>query len=137
MDNIYKNCEGCHKNLSINNFDLKKDSTNYYSRCIPCREIHNNRYIKKVIPYERSFASHEKAQFWHPTKNDKIKPRYVFKGTHKKYWFKCPNENCGHDFDMKIDNITCDNNWCAYCANKKLCNEEHCIICKEKSFASH
>ena len=137
MEDIYKNCLGCHKNLSINHFDLKINSTNYYSRCRKCREIHNNRYTKKVIPYEKSFASHEKAQYWHPTKNDKIKPRDVSKATHKKYWFKCPDENCGHDFDMKIDNITCNNKWCGYCANQKLCNDEHCIICKEKSFASH
>ena len=27
------------------------------------------------IPYERSFASHPKADFWHSTMNDKVKSR--------------------------------------------------------------
>jgi hypothetical protein len=92
---------------------------------------------RKKPSYEKSFASHEKAKYWHPTKNGDIKPRDISKGIDKKYWFKCPNENCGHDFDILLNNITSGNNWCSYCAKKKLCNDNDCNICYNKSFASH
>jgi hypothetical protein len=85
-----------------------------------------------MIPFERSFASHEKAKYW-SKKNDK-NPRDVYKSSHKKYWFDC---DCGHEFNTKLDNIRSDNRWCPYCASKKLCNNEECNKCYEKSFASH
>ena len=44
------------------------------------------------IPYEKSFASHPKAKFWHPTKNkdsknNDIVPRGIRKFSNKKFWF--------------------------------------------------
>ena len=85
------------------------------------------------IPYERSFASQPKAKCWHPTKNEKVVPRGVYKSTGKKYWFIC--DTCNHDFDARLDNIT-KGKWCPYCANKKLCNDEKCEKCFNHSFAS-
>ena len=35
------------------------------------------------IPYEKSFASHPKAEFWHPTKKKPVVPREVFKSKDK------------------------------------------------------
>ena len=92
---------------------------------------------KKKPSYEKSFASHKKSKYWHPTKNDNITPRDIFKGTHDKYWFKCPDKDCNHDFEMNISNITCNNNWCPYCSNHKLCDDNDCSICYNKSFASY
>jgi very-short-patch-repair endonuclease len=86
----------------------------------------------KIIPYEKSFASHEKAQYW-SDKND-LKPDEVFKSSARKYIFDC--NNCNHEFISRLDNII-NNKWCGYCANQKLCENINCNICFEKSFASH
>jgi len=86
--------------------------------------------------YEKTFASHPRASCWHPTENGKIKPRDVFKSSRKKYWFKC--DNCPHSFEAVLDNIN-KGKWCPYCSEpcKKMCDEERCQHCYEKSFASH
>ena len=86
--------------------------------------------------YERSFASHEKAQFWHLTKNKQLQPKNVFKSSSKKYWFTCGY--CRHDFYSPLDSII-SGSWCPYCSNppKKLCDDINCQHCLNKSFASH
>jgi len=86
----------------------------------------------KIIPYEKSFASHEKAQFW--SDKNELKPNEVLIGTGKKFWFNCV---CGHEFEKIINNI--NKSWCPYCSNpaKNLCDKENCNQCFEKSFASH
>jgi hypothetical protein len=104
-----------------------------YSNCVECHES----LPIKVIPYEKSFASHPKAEFWHESENGEVKPCHIYKGTHKKYYFTCPDEKCRHDFYSSIANITYLNRWCPYCANQRLCDNEDCIPCKAKSFASH
>ena len=88
-----------------------------------------------LVCFHKSFASHRKAKFWHPTKNGSEIPKNVAKNSSKKYWFKC--DICKHDFDSSLDSINGKNNWCPYCVNKKRCNEEDCNHCYEKSFASH
>lgn len=86
--------------------------------------------------YNRSFASHPKAECWHESNEDS--PRDVTKGTHQKRWFQCDNEECNHIFDSPIHTITNKkNHWCPYCSNKKLCGDELCNGCFIKSFASH
>ena len=85
--------------------------------------------------YENSFASHEKSKYW-SKKNGHVKPIQVFKGSsNAKYWFDC--NTCGHQFNIRLADVTGNNSWCSYCANKKLCEKESCKICFEKSFASH
>ena len=78
----------------------------------------------KIIPYERSFASHEKAEFWHTTKNEDIVPIDSFKSTHTKYWFNC-NE-CNHHFESGLGTIS-NGRWCPYCAKPSN------ILCKDLS----
>jgi len=82
--------------------------------------------------YNLSFASSDKARRW-STKNI-ITPREVFKSSHKKFWFDCPN--CFHEFDSTLNHITIGGRWCPYCASKQLCSDLDCDICKELSFAS-
>ena len=66
--------------------------------------------------YEQSFASNEeRAAYWHATKNGKVKPRDVFKSSHKIFWFTCDND---HDFDMRLGNVTNSRQWCSSCVNK-------------------
>ena len=86
--------------------------------------------------HEKSFASHEKSKDW-SDKNGDVKPRKVFKSAKNKYWFKCDNIKCGHEFESSLNNITANERWCPYCASQKLCEKKDCQSCHEKSFASH
>lgn len=88
------------------------------------------------ICFDRTFASHEKSKYW-SDKNENIKPRNIAKYSSKKFWFDCDKKECGHSFYSSIANITNLGRWCPYCSNQKLCNEEDCKRCFEKSFASH
>lgn len=90
--------------------------------------------MSKEIPYERSFASSSKAQHW-SEKNGNVKPRDVYKSANKKFWFLC--NICNHEFESSLNNVTNQGRWCSYCVNQKLCEDDNCTICFEKSFASH
>ena len=82
--------------------------------------------------FNNSFASHEMAKLW--SKQNKISPRNIGKYTQIKYYFDC--DKCGHTFLAEPAKIVCYNVGCSYCANTKLCSDENCKICFEKSFAS-
>lgn len=84
------------------------------------------------IPFERSFASYPKSEFW--SSKNKLKPHQVYKYSITKYWFSC--NICKHSFEGGLNNIS-QGKWCSYCSNKILCENEECIFCFEKSFASH
>ena len=82
--------------------------------------------------YSRSFATHEKAAYW-SSKNE-VDPSFVLKSSNKKYWFDCTD--CGHELEIALCNIT-NGQWCKYCNSDGLCNQENCLFCHSKSFASH
>jgi very-short-patch-repair endonuclease len=88
--------------------------------------------MSKTIPFEDSFANHEKSKFW----SDKniIKPEFVLNGTRNKYWFNCV---CGHEILKAISAIK-HGTWCSYCSipSRSLCDNINCIFCLNKSFAS-
>lgn len=88
-----------------------------------------------ILPsYEKSFASHEKSQYW-SDKND-TRPNEVYLQSNKEYLFDC-NE-CHHEFKVRLYSISGNNrSWCPFCVNKKLCGELDCVLCFEKSFVSH
>ena len=88
---------------------------------------------KKPKTFEQSFASHNKAKYW--SKKNILKPEQVFKNSGKKFLFDC---ECGHSFRSMLNNIS-KGVWCPYCANpsKKLCNNEDCKMCLNKTFISH
>ena len=52
--------------------------------------------------------------------------------THKKYLFFCPV--CEHEFETSPNAIT-GGSFCGYCTNKRLCDDDDCNYCFEKSFA--
>ena len=87
-----------------------------------------------TIPFEKSFASHERAQFW-SSKNIGCPADYAL-NSHKKCWFDC---DCGHSFERVLKEINLAKSWCPYCVKpvKKLCEDQQCNTCFEKSFASH
>ena len=83
--------------------------------------------------FNKSFISHEKSLYWSDKNN--ILPRQIFKGSSNTYYFNC--DKCNHLLSLRIDNIVYCNNWCKYCSNQSLCNDENCQECFNKSFASH
>lgn len=87
------------------------------------------------VCFQRSFASHPKSTYWSETNS--LTPREVFKSSGKHYAFYC--NVCKHTFSSKLSNVTCLNKWCPYCSDppKKLCTNDDCMQCFEKSFASH
>jgi hypothetical protein len=86
----------------------------------------------KLIPYDRSFASHEKTKYW--SKNNIKLPSEVFKFCNKKYLFNC--DICNHEFSIRLDHIS-RGVWCKFCTGMQLCNSYNCTVCFNKSFASH
>ena len=83
--------------------------------------------------FNNSFASNEKSKYW-SSRND-TQPRYISKCNSKKCWFDCPK--CQHTFASTLNHVTSDERWCPYCENKKLCNNDKCMICFNNSFASY
>tara|TARA_Y100000389_G_scaffold168538_1_gene174253 strand:- start:112 stop:1701 length:1590 start_codon:yes stop_codon:yes gene_type:complete len=92
--------------------------------------------INCLICFDKSFASSDKAQFFDKDKNNGIEPRFINKQTSNKHWFKC--EECNHLFYKQINLIVLHNSWCPYCCIpcQKICNDNNCQICFNKSFAS-
>ncbi len=123
------NCIDCN-----HEFETSLNSVSKGSWCPFCtnQQLCNNENCK--LCFEKSFASHEKSQFW--SDKNELKPRNVFKSSGKKYIFNCI---CGHEFDILLNSLSSDGHWCPYCSNppQKLCDDENCQSCFEKSFASH
>lgn len=86
--------------------------------------------------WNKSFAgkNNEKVKYW-SIKNNKS-PREVFPHTGDKYIFNCDKDNCAHEFLASLVKVS-QGHWCPFCANQKLCENESCLICLDKSFAKH
>lgn len=112
---------------------------NISSGQVKCAYCANQKLCKDEaceLCFSKSFAASEKAKYWHAEKNGELRPRHCFlKMGKKKIWFTC--QDCKHDFDAVLDDISSKGSWCSYCANKKLCSSETCDACFKKSFASH
>ncbi len=129
---IFFDCNNCNHTFSttLSNITSKNTWCPYCSN--PPKMLCDNEQCQQC--FEKSFASHEKSSFW-STRND-ITPRQIFKGSSTdKYWFNC---ECGHEFDIILSSVTSNNQWCSYCCNppQKLCGDNDCQQCFEKSFAS-
>ena len=93
------------------------------SICIPC--------------YNKSFSSFkdkDKVNSW--SEKNEFKQNQVKFSSDKKAIFKCYNEECGREFELKIDNVTSGKQWCPCCNSDKFCNKSICIPCYNKSFSS-
>jgi hypothetical protein len=60
----------------------------------------------------KSFASHEKSQFW-SNKNVK-QPRELIKSSASKWLFKCKFD---HEFESRLNDVS-SGYWCPFCKNK-------------------
>lgn len=85
-----------------------------------------------MVCFDRSMASHPKAQYWSSV-NDKS-PREVMRNSNGIYLFDC---SCEHRFIIRPNDLTNKERWCPYCANQKLCDNEFCESCWDRSFQSH
>lgn len=75
----------------------------------------------------------DKALCWNYIKNT-LRPDEVVFGSASTFWFTCAK--CKHDFQLSIDKIARRGQWCAFCANRKLCPvPQDCATCFEKTFA--
>ena len=69
------------------------------------------------------------------SKKNKFKAHEVSIYSHKKAIFKCYNEDCGREFELKLFDVTSSNRWCPCCNGVTFCNK-NCVPCYSKSFAS-
>ena len=54
-----------------------------------------------TITFERSFASHEKSKFWHPTLNGDLMPYNVALNSHRKCSFICSECNVYREYTIE------------------------------------
>jgi very-short-patch-repair endonuclease len=101
--------------------------------CVPIKKLCGDINCKNC--FDKSFASHEKSQHW--SDKNKLKPINITYCSGLAFIFKC--NLCNHEFDMNISTITSKKSWCPYCCipTKKLCDDNECKSCFEKSFKSH
>lgn len=124
-------CDNC-KHL----FDIKPADVTFGIWCSYCStqggKLCDDSYCDNC--FNRSFASHPKAEYWDSTKNNSS-PRNVFKHSNFSFWFSC--RNCRHSFCKPLCDIN-KGHWCSYCSstNGKLCDDDHCENCYDRSFAS-
>ena len=140
----YTRCKTCREKHN------KKNRENYKPRKCSPKKLCNNEECKNC--FEKSFASCvDKIKFWNHELNGDVKPRNVFKTTSKKYYFMCTTCNQSEKYSVKTINNK-KNLWCNFCKKKddnkvnffdrncklktKVCGNESCKKCFEKSFAS-
>uniref|UniRef100_A0A6G6AD62 Restriction endonuclease n=1 Tax=Borely moumouvirus TaxID=2712067 RepID=A0A6G6AD62_9VIRU len=111
-------------------FNIRLDCINDGQWCCYCSHMKLCENDDCNFCHNNSFASNPKSKFW--SKKNLIKPRQVFKSTVKKFLFDC---ECGHEILMNLSCIH-QGKWCGYCYNSKLCSDESCQMCFNKSFAS-
>jgi very-short-patch-repair endonuclease len=131
-DKFYFNCIDCGHDFLMSLRNIR--SGNWCSLCssnekcmIPDCKLCVNKY----------FSSVEKSKYWSVNNIDEsgvfIDPKFVYKSSHSFYKFVC--DECKHEFEKTPKSITNNEEWCPYCNDKKLCNND-CNFCFNNSFAS-
>ena len=81
---------------------------------------------KLVKPFERTFASHPRSQFWNYEKNIGNPSEYAL-NSHKKCWFNCVD--CSHQYISTLNNITALNNGMAeYQGTMMFTSHDHELV---------
>ena len=68
---------------------------------------------------------------WHPTKNEKLTPKDVVPGSHKKVWWICKK---GHEWEGSISKRN-GGQGCPYCAGK-IVSKDNCLMSVNPSLAA-
>jgi hypothetical protein len=140
------------KNENSPRYILKKSDKKYIFKCDKCNhEFQSSLYSLNSLnhcPYctnqkmcintcencfKKSCASHLMNSSW-SSKNE-LKSINVFINSNKKIIFNCLV--CNHEYVTTPNHYNNRNGSCPYCANKYLCNKDDCLLCYNKSFASH
>jgi very-short-patch-repair endonuclease len=133
-DRFWFTCETCFHDFEIHLYHVSSPKA---PRWCPYCSKHNSKFCDDddcQFCFNKSFASCEKSNYWHPTKNGDLKPRNVSRMNDMKIWFRC--NKCPHDFEGTVSHIS-KGAWCPYCSNTKRCSDSYCQMCFEKSFASN
>jgi hypothetical protein len=133
-------CDVCPHSFNSSIYNITKDNGTW---CPYCTNQKNCGEDNCKFCYDKSFKSYKgkttngnlKVECWHPNENEDVNPRDVAISSGKKYWFQC--DKCPHSFNSLISGITGRDHWCPYCAGNKICGEDECNICYEKSFKSY
>jgi len=96
--------------------------------CIPSKKLCQDDSCEMC--FNKSFKSTSKAKLW--SSKNKIEPRMVFRCSYNEYWFEC--DVCNHIYKQSPHVLI--KNGCAFCAGQKICKNEKCIPCFNKSFAN-
>ena len=133
-------CDVCGHNFEASIHNINKSNGTWCPYC-GGHEICQDEDCKQC--FHKSFASSTKQtkrgkrvlDCWNVQKNVDMRPRDVAISSTKKAWFDC--DTCEHSFECSLGNIKIGR-WCPYCAIplKKLCPDDDCQPCFDKSFAS-
>jgi hypothetical protein len=97
--------------------------------CGYCSKSPKNLCGNCEICFEKSIASENfLMDRWNYDLNGDSKPRFIFKGSRKKYWFDC--EKCNNSIYIHMNGYHTNNQWCRYCTF--YINEEECRKIIEK-----
>ena len=96
--------------------------------CGECRTCLDRSFMKAT---KENGYKYDYVQCW--SLKNKESPCKVLLTTLIKFHFTC--NICNHNFTQKPYRIIKMGRWCPYCPNQKLCKEEKCKICYDKSFA--
>jgi hypothetical protein len=133
------NCLNCNKDFQT----CYKNKIKYCKTCLESKLLdiycngNKNKKCENIFCkscYEGSFLSFSKSHCWSDINN--INPRYIPLKSGKIFLFNCDKPECGHSFESKLLNVVTGGTWCSYCSGLKICGDENCKKCFEKSFAS-
>lgn len=102
----WKDKEGNEWEAKISN---RCDSKGNIKAGCPIQKQKNKKPVKqrKLSPkYNLAVVNPIVASEWHPKKNRNKSPDQVSPGSKKKYWFKCKNKDCLHEWSAAVCNLT-------------------------------
>ena len=97
---------------------------------VPCKKLCEDTNCESC--FNKSFASHSRSAEWADTNSRTA--RMTFLNQNATADFIC--KMCLHVLKISPCNAKLGH-WCSYCANQKLCEDEECQMCFDKSVASH
>jgi very-short-patch-repair endonuclease len=122
-------CKDCNHEYDSIPYSIKKDKhCPYCSNQILC----NN--DECIVCFNKSCASSHKIKNEWSSLNKKT-PIQVFLQSNGKVWFDC--KICNHSYNSRPGKYFNNDGCCPFCANLKLCEDNECLTCFNKSFASH
>jgi very-short-patch-repair endonuclease len=130
---FFFDCPDCNHVITKSLKDVQKGKW-----CVFCQEMCKDEKCEKCKI--KSFASQEYAKYFSKKNIDIngiwINPRNISKSSDKIFLFDCPD--CKHEFTHSPQSFLYSGYKydCVYCAGRKMCEDEKCDFCIQKSFQS-